>query len=731
MRNLLIIILVFAGSWTMLQAQEEVAVTRENLLMLYRNAQQADKNGNPDEAMSIYKSILFIDDTQPIPYLKMANLYAANQTNAESVSLAITLYKKYLALEPNNRDATNIHNRIAQLQALMNENGWQEDNYNLAEMIQSNQEETRDIIVSTVHPAMKATTKEEIVKAVDDVNDLWNDAQDAVNRNNDEDAINSLNRLLEQTPLSHPLYTQANMLLAQVYGNRGDVRKMQETLTALEENMEMNKGLVQYYSSILKEATPFEEDICGVWVSDLSYDDNAIPYVALEISKDGRNNYSAKILPYCTLAEENLMYKGKDYNYTPKKIKLENKEQYFPFSYNDKLISSKNQISFDFGNEKFRKGLDEGVANVIGTTVNKFGESIIEGINSSQNISDTDAALFTAGTQLAVALVQGIIVLATISKKTNVIYDVNIQEIIPDYANLELVQVQVKEKSNGYKKVSSDTTQMRIYKLNPDDNIFFTSKNNELLGYKQFDKSEAMQMDEYAEVLALKDKGYFNKKSFKKLSEKIVNYCWVKVKQDPNMKVLAYESENNFKHATQGLCYKKFATEDGEFTGWIDKKGRMNGTGICKLVTGYYYVGEFKNNKYSGLGKLTLPNGTVYSGNFENNKRNGHGIYTFEGNVYEGGFKNDRFDGKGKLTDYDGNMYEGFWEKGTLKEGTISYNDGNRYEGTIKLVKKDDKETFLPNGNGKMVLATGEVLTGKWKNGEFVNPENDKNKTSK
>jgi hypothetical protein len=123
-----------------------------------------------------------------------------------------------------------------------------------------------------------------------------------------------------------------------------------------------------------------------------------------------------------------------------------------------------------------------------------------------------------------------------------------------------------------------------------------------------------------------------------------------------------------------------------------------------------------------------LPNGTVYSGNFENNKRNGQGIYTFGGNVYEGEFKNDRFEGKGKLTDFGGNIYEGYWKKGELKEGTISYIDGSRYEGAIKLVKKDNEETFLPNGNGKMILTTGEVLAGKWKNGEFVNSENNNKK---
>jgi tetratricopeptide (TPR) repeat protein len=249
MKKFLVCILICAGSWTKLTAQEEITITKENLLILYRNAHQAERNGNLDEAISIYKSILFIDDAQSTPYLKMANLYAADQSNAESVSLAITLYQKYLELDPNNRNAATVHNQVAQLQTLMEEKketeGWQAYNYNITEIIQSNQEETRDIIVSTVHPALKAATKEEIVQAIDDINVLWNNAQEALNRGNDEAAIAFLNQLLGQVSISHPLYVQANMMLAQIYGNQGEMQKMQEVMTVLENNMELNKNLMQ------------------------------------------------------------------------------------------------------------------------------------------------------------------------------------------------------------------------------------------------------------------------------------------------------------------------------------------------------------------------------------------------------------------------------------------------------------------------------------------------------
>ncbi|GHV48578.1 hypothetical protein FACS1894181_04690 [Bacteroidia bacterium] len=81
-------------------------VTRGELLYLFYKAQKAEKENNMQEALDIYKTILAIDNSLPTPYLKMANIYAADENNEKSVISAIVLYNKYLTLQPNDENAT-------------------------------------------------------------------------------------------------------------------------------------------------------------------------------------------------------------------------------------------------------------------------------------------------------------------------------------------------------------------------------------------------------------------------------------------------------------------------------------------------------------------------------------------------------------------------------------------------------------------------------------------------
>jgi tetratricopeptide (TPR) repeat protein len=98
-----------------MQAQEKIEVTRDHLSLLYSNAQKAERSGNFDEAISIYRSILYMDDKQAIPYLKIGNMYAAKPDNAENVSTAIAFYEKYLELVPNGKESANTRTKIAAL----------------------------------------------------------------------------------------------------------------------------------------------------------------------------------------------------------------------------------------------------------------------------------------------------------------------------------------------------------------------------------------------------------------------------------------------------------------------------------------------------------------------------------------------------------------------------------------------------------------------------------------
>jgi tetratricopeptide (TPR) repeat protein len=115
MKKIIAMILICAGSLVAVYAQEQVILTRNNISMLYRNAQKAEQAGKYDVALKIYDSILVLDAKQPVPYLKMANIYAANFDTPETIALSIAMYEKYLLLVPNNSEREVIINKITEL----------------------------------------------------------------------------------------------------------------------------------------------------------------------------------------------------------------------------------------------------------------------------------------------------------------------------------------------------------------------------------------------------------------------------------------------------------------------------------------------------------------------------------------------------------------------------------------------------------------------------------------
>jgi hypothetical protein len=98
-------------------------VTRGELLSLFYKAQRAERNNNTQEALEIYKNLLSIAPNMPMPYLKLADIYAADENNPNSIASAITLYKKYLELNHEDKDADILINKIVQLESKLNENG--------------------------------------------------------------------------------------------------------------------------------------------------------------------------------------------------------------------------------------------------------------------------------------------------------------------------------------------------------------------------------------------------------------------------------------------------------------------------------------------------------------------------------------------------------------------------------------------------------------------------------
>jgi hypothetical protein len=336
------------------------------------------------------------------------------------------------------------------------------------------------------------------------------------------------------------------------------------------------------------------------------------------------------------------------------------------------------------------------------------------------------------GAQLVTALIQGIILLATIDTKVTILYDFDINGLFSGCADMNLIETRMKEKSTGFKRLSTDTIQLRMFKLYYDDNILFATNKNEIFGYKQFDEKEIKAMEEYQHIVALDDKAWFNKEAYKKLQNKVADFCWNKVEEDPDMKVMVYENKSHFENGLRGLMSRNFTNSDGNFNGWVNFNGKLNGYGICEFKDGTTYSGDWKDNKFSGNGKITYNDEVFYSGEFSNGKRNGYGVYQNRGNYYEGKWSEDKWNGQGALVEND-ILYEGVWQKGDLKTGIIVYDNGDSYEGSIKKVKKPktDLTERIPDGKGIMTFVNGEILDGKWKNGKFIPEKQKENKQIK
>ncbi len=89
--------MVYAGG----SAQQ---VTREQILMLFYKARQAQQAGDKQEAMTFYKEIINLQPRLPEPYQQLGDLYRTETDNVRSQERAAALYGFYLQLKPEATD---------------------------------------------------------------------------------------------------------------------------------------------------------------------------------------------------------------------------------------------------------------------------------------------------------------------------------------------------------------------------------------------------------------------------------------------------------------------------------------------------------------------------------------------------------------------------------------------------------------------------------------------------
>lgn len=157
--------------------------------------------------------------------------------------------------------------------------------------------------------------------------------------------------------------------------------------------------------------------------------------------------------------------------------------------------------------------------------------------------------------------------------------------------------------------------------------------------------------------------------------------------------------------------------------------GKKHGKGIFVITEKFYYVGEFRNDKFHGQGYLIYVVGETryfeyrgrydyhvplqrlckYEGDFKKGLKDGIGKERIlDGTIYEGGFLKDKRHGKGKLYISDEIIVEGDWRNG--KPWNLKEKRRNGLE-RIKLVSGQ--------GKGKFHLSNRQKYKGQFENGVF------------
>lgn len=83
----------------------------------------------------------------------------------------------------------------------------------------------------------------------------------------------------------------------------------------------------------------------------------------------------------------------------------------------------------------------------------------------------------------------------------------------------------------------------------------------------------------------------------------------------------------------------------------------------------------------------------------------------FDKTVYLGEFKGEYFHGEGKLFLAEGKIIEGRWNEGVINTARITYENGEIYYGGIKNYKK--------HGEGTLYLSDGWKYVGEFSNGHI------------
>ena len=177
------------------------------------------------------------------------------------------------------------------------------------------------------------------------------------------------------------------------------------------------------------------------------------------------------------------------------------------------------------------------------------------------------------------------------------------------------------------------------------------------------------------------------------------------------------------KCCAEGNCVNgdgKFREDEKNYYEGRFENGEPNGNGIQTAVSKkgehYRYIGEFKEGKITGNGTMILfadnnleKKISRYSGGFKEGQKEGRGsIYFFSDNVTD--------------TEKTASYFIGNFSQGKAVGEGVQYNSktGKLYKGEIATFEKGNppESVILPHGKGILILPSGKVIEGKFKEGK-------------
>lgn len=568
--------------------------------------------------------------------------------------------------------------------------------------------------------------------------------------------------LVRETGGMHPLSLVANDSIAWMSFDDGDIAGMYKSILFYDKYLSKypydntikneNELLKEYYYK-LKNSLSISGDLCGIWVSDYSEDENRSPYFILEITKNDNDEYEAHVHSSCHVADKYPTYHHQKYKYKAKELAKAPCE----------ITWEQDSLYVRFAEKKFINGCPS-CAHIMSSA----GISIMQSANTLYNNVTSDPYFYRSApniqaevltTVLTATFVGATISLLAILIAESKTYAYSIESdlsyITRGCMECTLTEHKLAISTNGRKEDKYKSLRFNLFKLYPDDEIRFIGYNNELVGNHKFTKKEAKEHPEYKfkkdSILA------YNTTSYKNLINEFSS-SHGDMSEDDKSNII-----QSFSDASSGDNYGVIPTSYGYYYGKVKdgipleepthhkfihnnivsdffgvvKNGRREGEGInyaysvLDSTSNLFKItkGTWEDGDLSGYVEMwNLNQHTLFKGLYKDDHREGEGVlidsihniqWIGSWSVLFGGYEN--LAGTVEERDLDGGLiYRGEYWYGKRHGQGIEYSpNGNKYEGYWRHGEKHKEGiSYISDENGN-VQRYNEV----WKKGKLVKQE--------